>query len=266
MKRSAGEDALGRRLTVSWMSREEEESVNISELKIPTHVSVIMDGNGRWAKKRGMPRTFGHKKGAEVVMDICRVADDLGIKYLTIYAFSTENWSRPDAEVKALMLLFGKYLKICYNEAMKNNMRVRIIGDKSALSADLQEKIRILEEDTRGFDGFHLQIAINYGSRDEMLRGMKAMMEDYRQGKFSLDEVDEERYASYLDTRDIPDPDLMIRTSGEQRLSNYLMWQHAYSEFYFADTPWPDFDRAALVDALIAYTGRDRRYGKISLE
>ena len=240
--------------------------MELSDLKIPTHVSIIMDGNGRWAKKRGMPRTFGHKRGAEVVMDICQDAADLGIKYLTIYAFSTENWSRPSAEVRTLMLLFGKYLKICYNKAMENNMRVRIIGDKSALSPQLQESIRVLEEDTRKFDGFYLQIAINYGSRDEMLRAMRKMMVDYKDGKFTPEELDEARFSSYLDTADIPDPDLMIRTSGEQRLSNYLMWQHAYSEFYFTDTAWPDFNKDELVKALEAYTRRDRRYGKVTEE
>lgn len=240
--------------------------MELSDLKIPTHVSIIMDGNGRWAKKRGMPRTFGHKRGAEVVMDICQDADDLGIKYLTIYAFSTENWSRPSAEVRTLMLLFGKYLKICYNKAMENNMRVRIIGDKSALSLQLQKSIRVLEEDTRKFDGFYLQIAINYGSRDEMLRAMRKMMVDYKDGKFTPEELDEARFSSYLDTADIPDPDLMIRTSGEQRLSNYLMWQHAYSEFYFTDTAWPDFNKDELVKALEAYTRRDRRYGKVTEE
>ena len=145
--------------------------------------------------------------------------------------------------MRTLMLLFGKYLKICYNKAMENNMRVRIIGDKSALSPQLQESIRVLERDTEKFDGFHLQIAINYGSRDEMLRAMRAMMEDYKEGKFAADELDEARFSSYLDTADIPDPDLMIRTSGEQRLSNYLMWQHAYSEFYFTDTAWPDLTK-----------------------
>lgn len=199
-------------------------------------------------------------------MDICQDADDLGIKYLTIYAFSTENWSRPSAEVRTLMLLFGKYLKICYNKAMENNMRVRIIGDKSALSPQLQESIRVLEEDTRKFDGFYLQIAINYGSRDEMLRAMRKMMVDYKDGKFTPEELDEARFSSYLDTADIPDPDLMIRTSGEQRLSNYLMWQHAYSEFYFTDTAWPDFNKDELVKALEAYTRRDRRYGKVTEE
>lgn len=237
--------------------------MNIEDLKIPTHVSIIMDGNGRWAKKRGMPRIYGHRKGAEVVIDICRDAGNLGIKYLTIYAFSTENWSRPEPEVKTLMLLFGKYLKICYDEAQENHMRVRVIGDRSGLSRELQEKIRVLEEDTKDFTNFYLQIAINYGSRDEMIRAMKRMMADYRDGRITLDELDESRFGSYLDTADIPDPDLMIRTSGELRLSNYLMWQHAYSEFYFTDTPWPDFNKAELVKAIEAYTMRDRRYGKV---
>ncbi len=237
--------------------------MDISNLKIPEHVSIIMDGNGRWAKKRGMPRTFGHKKGAEVVMDICEDADALGIKYLTIYAFSTENWSRPSAEVKALMILFDKYLKICYDKAMKNNMRVRIIGDKTALAPALQESIRRLEEDTAEFDGFHLQIAINYGSRNEMIRAIRKLVRDVEDKKIMPEEIDEEQYSSYLDTAGIPDPDLMIRTSGEQRLSNYLMWQHAYSEFYFTDTPWPDFNRQELIRAIEAYNDRDRRYGKV---
>lgn len=234
-----------------------------SGLKIPTHVSIIMDGNGRWAKKKGMPRTYGHSKGADVIMDVCEDADSLGIKYLTVYAFSTENWSRPENEVKTLMFLFRKYIKICYNKAMKNNTRVRVIGDKTALDADLQESIRVLEEDTKANTGLQFQIAINYGSRDEMLRGVRRMLEDYKDGKFMKEELDEARFSSYLDTADIPDPDLMIRTSGEQRLSNYLMWQHAYSEFYFTETPWPEFDKAELVKALEVYTSRDRRYGKV---
>lgn len=234
-----------------------------SGLKIPAHVSIIMDGNGRWAKKRGMPRTYGHSKGADVIMDVCEDADSLGIKYLTVYAFSTENWSRPETEVKTLMFLFRKYIKICYNKAMKNNTRVRVLGDKSALDPDLQESIRVLEEDTKGNTGLQFQIAINYGSRDEMLRGMRRMLDDYKDGKFTKEELDEQRFSSYLDTADIPDPDLMIRTSGEQRLSNYLMWQHAYSEFYFTETPWPEFNKAELVKALEVYTSRDRRYGKV---
>ncbi len=237
-----------------------------TQLKIPTHVSIIMDGNGRWAKQRGKPRTAGHKKGAEVVMDLCRDADDLGIRYLTIYAFSTENWNRAKSEVNALMVLFGQYLKICHREALEHHMCVRILGDSTALSEGLQKQIRELEEDTKEFDGLHLQIAINYGSRDEMLRAMRRMAKDCDEGKFSPDEIDEARFSSYLDTAGIPDPDLMIRTSGEERLSNYLMWQHAYSEFYFTDTYWPDFNRAELRKALEAYTMRDRRFGAVSEE
>ena len=237
--------------------------MGISELKIPTHVSIIMDGNGRWAKSKGMPRTYGHSKGADVIMDVCEDADSLGIRYLTVYAFSTENWSRPETEVKTLMFLFRKYIKICYTKAMKNNTRVRVIGDKTALDEDLQESIRVLEGDTKNNTGLQFQIAINYGSRDEMLRGMRRMLDDYKDGKFTKEELDESLFSSYLDTADIPDPDLMIRTSGEQRLSNYLMWQHAYSEFYFTETPWPEFNKAELVKALEAYTSRDRRYGKV---
>ncbi|MCD8300343.1 MAG: isoprenyl transferase [Clostridiales bacterium] len=237
--------------------------MDISELKIPTHVSIIMDGNGRWAKKRGMPRTFGHKRGAEVVMDICQDADDLGIKYLTIYAFSTENWRRAESEVRALMTLFSQYLKICYRKAMENNMHVIVIGDTSALARSLQEQIRVLEEDTKDFDHFYLQIAINYGSRDEMVRAMRRLAADCADGKIAAGEITEETFSGYLDTAGIPDPDLMIRTSGEERLSNYLMWQHAYSEFYFTDCLWPDFNKEELVRAIEAYTRRDRRYGKV---
>ncbi len=240
--------------------------MEVTQLKIPTHVSIVMDGNGRWAKRQGKPRTAGHKKGAEVVMDLCRYADDLGIKYLTIYAFSTENWNRAKSEVNALMALFSQYLKICHREAMKHHMCVRVIGDTTALSDNLREQIRVLEDDTKEFDGLHLQIAINYGSRDEMLRAMRRMAADCKAEKFSPEEIDEVLFSSYLDTAGIPDPDLMIRTSGEERLSNYLMWQHAYSEFYFTDTLWPDFNKEELVKALEAYTLRDRRYGAVHEE
>ena len=232
-------------------------------MKIPNHVAIILDGNGRWAKAKGMPRPYGNVKGCANLETICDDVKDLGIKYLTVYAFSTENWSRPEAEVKTLMFLFRKYIKICYTKAMKNNTKVRVIGDKTGLAEDLQESIRKLETDTAKNTGLQFQIAINYGSRDEMLRGMRQMMQDYKEGKITLEEVDEVHFSDYLDTAGIPDPDLMIRTSGEQRLSNYLMWQHAYSEFYFTDTPWPEFDKAELVKAIEAYTSRDRRYGKV---
>lgn len=235
-------------------------------LKIPTHVSVIMDGNGRWAKKRGMPRTYGHSVGANNVMDLVEDANSLGIRYLTVYAFSTENWNRPALEVKTLMRLFRKYIKICYKKAMDNNTRVRVIGEQSGLPEDLQELVRVLERDTKDNDGMQFQIAINYGSRDEMIRGMRKMLKDYDAGKLSADELTEERFSSYLDTAGIPDPDLMIRTSGELRLSNWMMWQHAYSEFYFTDVAWPDFHKKDLIDAIRAYTARDRRYGRVDEE
>ena len=235
----------------------------IEGLKIPTHVSIILDGNGRWAKSKGMPRTYGHSVGAKNIEQICMDADDIGIKYLTVYAFSTENWNRPSNEVATLMKLLSHYLRTIGKKAMKNNMRMRIIGNREGLSDDIQEAIAALEELTKDNTGLQFQIAINYGSRDEMLRGMRKMLEDYKAEKFSIDELDEALYASYLDTADIPDPDLMIRTSGEERLSNYLMWQHAYSEFYFTKVPWPDFKRDDLLEAIRAYTSRDRRYGAI---
>ena len=187
----------------------------------------------------------------------------MGIKYLTVYAFSTENWARPKDEVNALMKLLRNYMKNCIKTAEKNHMRVRVIGDKSKLDADIQESIQRLEESSKGQDGLNFQIAINYGSRDEMLRGMKQMLADYKADKFTLEELDEQRFESYLDTKDIPAPDLLIRTSGEQRLSNYLLWQLAYSELYFTDVAWPDFTKKELEKAILDYNNRDRRFGGI---
>ncbi len=235
-------------------------------LKIPQHVSIILDGNGRWAKSKGMPRTYGHTMGAKNIEQICMDADDIGIKYLTVYAFSTENWNRPSSEVAALMRLLNFYLKTIGKKAMKNNMRMRIIGDREGLSDDIRRAIDDIEELTKNNTGLQFLIAINYGSRNEMIRAMKKMLADYKKGDFKEEELNEEKFASYLDTADVPDPDLMIRTSGEERLSNYLMWQHAYSEFYFTKTPWPDFKRADLIEAIKAYTSRDRRYGGIKEE
>lgn len=235
-------------------------------MKIPKHVAIILDGNGRWAKSKGMPRNYGHTMGAKNVEVICRAAYDMGIQYLTLYAFSTENWNRPQNEVKALMNLLDSYLKNCQRTAKKNNMRVRIIGDISRLDEEFQENIKNLEETSADYDGLNLQIAINYGSRDEMIRAMHRMLEEYDAGNLAKEELNEVKFASYLDTAGIPDPDLLIRTSGEQRLSNYLLWQLAYSEFYFTDTPWPDFKEAELKRAVEAYSARDRRYGGIKEE
>ena len=230
-------------------------------MSTPEHIAIILDGNGRWAKSKGMPRNYGHTVGAKNVENICKAANDLGVKYLTLYAFSTENWNRPESEVAALMKLLESYLKNCIKTANKNNMRVRVIGEISRLSENFQEKIRNLEEVSSVNTGLNLTIAINYGSRDEMIRAVKHMIADNDNGKLSADDIDADTFASYLDTRELPDPDLLIRTSGEQRLSNYLLWQLAYSEFYFTDVPWPAFDKNELKKAIDAYNKRDRRFG-----
>ena len=234
-------------------------------MNVPKHVAIILDGNGRWAKSKGMPRNYGHTAGAKNVEEICRKAHEIGIKYLTLYAFSTENWNRPESEVNALMKLLENYLKNCLKTADKNHIRVRILGDKTRLSEKFQVQIEELEEASANYDGLNLQIAINYGSRDEMHRAMKKMYQDIKDGKLSED-FSEADFEKYLDTADIPDPDLMIRTSGEQRLSNYLLWQLAYSEFYFTDVPWPDFDEKELKLAIEAYNKRKRRFGALDEE
>ena len=235
-------------------------------MKIPKHVAIILDGNGRWAKSKGMPRNYGHTVGAKNVETVCQAADELGIEYLTLYAFSTENWNRPDSEVAALMKLLESYLKNCIRTANKNNMRVRVIGELSRLSGSFQKKIQKLEEVSAANTGLNLTIAINYGSRDEMLRAMKHMFTDIKNGRITEEEINENTFSGYLDTRELPDPDLLIRTSGEQRLSNYLLWQLAYSEFYFTDVPWPDFHKKELELAVEAYNKRDRRFGGLKEE
>lgn len=236
------------------------------QLKAPRHVAIIMDGNGRWAKKRFLPRNAGHTQGSRRVEEICRAAYELGIEYLTIYAFSTENWSRPVEEVEALMKILRNYLKESIKKSTENNMRVRVLGDRSRLDADIQESIQKLEEVSAGNTGLNFQIALNYGSRDEMLRAMRRLAADYREGKWEQEQLTEEVFASYLDTAGIPDPDLLIRTSGEERLSNFLLWQCAYTEFYFPDVLWPDFDKEELKKAVGQYTKRDRRFGGVKEE
>ena len=235
-------------------------------MKIPNHVAIILDGNGRWAKSKGMPRNYGHTVGAKNVETVCRAADELGIKYLTLYAFSTENWNRPQNEVNALMKLLEGYLKNCIKTADKNNMRVRVIGEITRLSNAFQQRIHELETASASNTGLNLTIAINYGSRDEILRAVRDMVEDAREGKLETKDINENVFSSYLDTRELPDPDLLIRTSGEQRLSNYLLWQLAYSEFYFTDVPWPDFHKKELELAIEAYNKRDRRFGGLTSE
>ncbi len=232
-------------------------------MKVPQHIAIILDGNGRWAKAKGMPRNYGHAQGSKNVERICEEAWRMGIKYLTVYAFSTENWSRPESEVAALMTLLRNYMKTCLKTAAKNDMKIRVIGDIAPLDDDIKSRIRELEEATVNNGGLNFTIALNYGSRDEMTRAARKMAQDCADGKLKPSQISEEVFESYLDTSGIPDPDLMIRTSGEQRLSNYLLWQLAYSEFYFTDVPWPDFTKAELVKAVEEFNHRHRRFGGV---
>ena len=233
----------------------------VEELKIPNHIAIILDGNGRWAKSKGMPRNYGHVQGAKTLENICEEAYRLGVQYLTVYAFSTENWNRPQDEVDAIMKLLRNYMKTCLKTAEKNNMNVRVIGDKSRLDKDIRERIEELEEASKKNDGLHLQIAINYGGRDEIIRAVHKIANDLENNK--IDNIDEKEFEKYLDTYDIPDPDLLIRTCNELRISNFLLWQLAYTEFYFTEIAWPDFSKEELVKAIEAYNHRDRRYGQI---
>lgn len=235
-------------------------------MRVPQHIAIILDGNGRWARSKGMPRNYGHAQGSKNVEKICEEAWWMGIKYLTVYAFSTENWNRPKDEVDALMKLLRNYMKTCLKTAAKNDMKVRVIGDIKPLDDDIKNRIRELEEATVDNGGLNFTIALNYGSRDELTRAAKRMAQDCAAGKLDPEKIDESVYGSYLDTHDIPDPDLMIRTSGEQRLSNYLLWQLAYSEFYFTDVPWPDFTKDELVKAIEEYNHRHRRFGGVEGE
>lgn len=236
------------------------------DLKMPRHVAIILDGNGRWAKAKGMPRNMGHVEGAKTVEVICEEAYRMGIQYLTVYAFSTENWTRPRDEVDALMRLLRNYMKTCLKTAEKNRMCVRVLGEKSRLDEDIRARIQELEEATKDNDGLHFQIAINYGGRDEIVRAMRHMGQDIRSGVLDPGDITEQTVGDYLDTHDIPEPDLLIRTCNEQRISNFLLWQLAYTEFYFTPVAWPDFDREELVKAVEAYNHRDRRYGRVSEE
>ena len=235
-------------------------------LKIPAHVALILDGNGRWAKKRGLPRQLGHKKGCETLEQVVEDAARLGIRYLTVYGFSTENWKRSREEVEALMKLFRGYLKKCIKISKKNNMKMKVIGDITAFAPDIQKSVRELEEYSKDFDGIYFQLALNYGSRDEITRGMRKLAQDAADGRLNPQEITEDTISGYLDTAGVPDPDLLIRTSGEQRLSNFLMWQLAYTEFYFTDVAWPDFHKEDLIRAIEKYNGRDRRYGGVKEE
>ena len=230
---------------------------------MPQHVAIILDGNGRWAKSKGMPRNYGHVQGAKTVEVICEEAYRMGIQYLTVYAFSTENWDRPADEVDALMGLLRNYMKTCLKTAAKNNMCVRVIGDKSRLDEDIRKRIGELEEATKENTGLHFQIAINYGGRDEIVRAVRKLADWVKDGTLAPEEITQERLGNALDTAGIPEPDLLIRTCGEQRISNFLLWQLAYTEFYFTPVAWPDFSKEELEKAVDAYNKRDRRYGLV---
>lgn len=230
--------------------------------KVPAHIAIIMDGNGRWATKKGLPRSLGHKKGAEVVEKITKAAGDLGVKYLTLYAFSTENWKRSEDEVSTLMGLFRQYLKKDLEEIQKNNVRIKFIGEMNMLDKDIVESIKRIETNTAKNDGLVLCIAMSYGSRQEIVATVKKLVTLVKRGDISENEIDEKTFSDMLYTSDMPDPDLVIRTSGEQRISNYLLWQIAYAELFFTDVHWPDFDEKVLKEIIDNYASRERRYGK----
>lgn len=232
-------------------------------MNVPKHIAVILDGNGRWAKAKGMPRNYGHVQGAKVVEDMCEIMWNRGVEYFTVYAFSTENWNRPSEEVTLLMKLLRDYLKNCIKRAMKNNMKVRVIGEKSKLDDDIKNSITELETATKDNTGLKFTIALNYGSRDEIRRAVASIATKAKDGELLPDDITEEMISNELDTAGYPDPDLLIRTSGEQRISNFLLWQIAYSEFYFAEVNWPDFNANELEKAIEAYNQRDRRFGKV---
>ena len=236
--------------------------INNTSRPVPRHIAIILDGNGRWAKKRGLPRTAGHKVGAENFRRIATYCKNIGVEYLTVYAFSTENWSRPEDEVSTLMKLFDRYLKEAIDTMARDNIRMRVLGDVSALSPELQRQIEETNRISQQYEGFQANICINYGGRAEIMRAAKLYLEDVRENGAS-EELNEARFGSYMYSSGIPDPELLIRPGGEQRISNFLLWQCAYSEFYFTDVLWPDFDAQELEKAIAEFNRRDRRFGGV---
>ena len=243
--------------------RKKKTDLSVENLTIPQHVAIILDGNGRWAKKRGIPRNLGHAQGFATVEKTVFHAADLGIKYLTVYGFSTENWKRPEEEVSGLMTLFRAYMKRLLKTALENDARVLMIGERSRFPQDIIDGINELEEKTKNNSRITFTIAINYGGRDEITRAVNKMIQEAKDGTLT-EPVTEQVIAQHLDTKLIPDPDLLIRTSGEQRLSNYLIWQSAYAELYFTNVLWPDFSKEDLIEAIRYYNTRDRRFGGLS--
>lgn len=239
------------------------KAIREENLKVPKHVAIILDGNGRWAKKRNMPRNYGHVQGSKTVEQIIEDGYNMGIEYITVYAFSTENWKRSADEVDALMKLLAKYLIDCIERSTKNNMQVRVIGDKTGLNDKLVKQINELENVTKNATGLKFTIGINYGGRDEIRRAVAEIAKEAAEGVIRPEDVTEDMINAHLDTAGLPDPDLLIRTSGEERLSNFLPWQLAYTEFYFTDVLWPDFTKEDLLKAIRYYNGRERRFGGV---
>ncbi|MGL4991106.1 MAG: isoprenyl transferase [Sarcina sp.] len=237
-----------------------EEDIALDMEKIPAHIAIIMDGNGRWAKKRGLARTMGHKAGAETIREVLRECDHLGIKYLTLYAFSTENWKRPKDEVNAIMRLLVEFLRKEIRALNDNNVKITTIGDISKIPMFCQEEINMAKNLTKNNTGVVLNVAFNYGGRDEIIRAIKKCLED----EISADNLTEEVFENYLDTKGMPDPDIIIRPSGELRISNYLLWQCAYSEFWYSNINWPDFTKEDLREAIFDYQNRNRRFGGVN--
>jgi undecaprenyl diphosphate synthase len=235
-----------------------------ADAAVPAHVAIIMDGNGRWARSRGLPRTAGHKQGAEAVRRSIEACFELGVSYLTLFGFSSENWKRPQTEVSDLMLLLRRYLQSEIADLHKNGVRVRVIGERSRFSPDIVSLIRNAEEMTKGNDALHLTVALNYGSRQEISNTARQLAEAVAAGRIKAQDIDETMFAGHLTTADMPDPDLVIRTSGEKRLSNFLLWQSAYAELVFLDVLWPDFNKSHLEDAIHEFHRRERRYGASS--
>lgn len=239
------------------------ENIDLSTLNIPEHVAIILDGNGRWAKNKHMPRTYGHTVGSKVVERTVEDASDIGIKYLTVYVFSTENWKRSQDEVSMLFSLIERYLRSLIKKSKKNNVRCRVIGRRDNMSSSMLQVIEKLEEETKDNTGLTFTLAINYGGRDEITRAVQGIAQDVKDGKLNAEDVTESTISDYLDTSGMPDPDLLIRTGGDERLSNYLPWQLTYTEFYFTPVLWPAFTKNDLIDAVIKYNGRDRRFGGV---
>ena len=239
------------------------EEAELDKTRLPRHIAIIMDGNGRWAKGRGLPRTAGHAVGAETFRTIATYCRELGIGYLTVYAFSTENWKRSADEVAAIMGLLQKYLLEAVRDMEKEKVRFVFFGDLAPLSDELRRLCRQVEHDSAKFEGCQVNICLNYGGRDEIVRGARAFARDCLAGKADPERLTEELFGGYLYSAGVPDPDLVIRPSGEERISNFLLWQSAYAEYYFTDVCWPDFDRGELRKAIAAYQGRSRRFGGV---